>query len=186
MGTLANISSDRLGLAARSRRLVLLETAGREGEAITELVAELALRGPLYVIAGGEWLPAYSLSRSIRRRTVQVKESLARVRLARPFTCYQLQDLLAQTRPESEPVLILDFLHHFYNPDIDLPVRRRTFQQCCGHLQRLSFSRPTLVFAEKLNTEEYGQFFPPLASIADGVFIVEGEIPREPSQLTYF
>jgi hypothetical protein len=185
MNTLANIASDHLELVTRSRRLVLLETAGREGEAITELVAELALRGPLYVIAGGEWLPAYSLSRSIRRRTVEVKRSLDRVRLARPFTCYQLLDLLAQARPESEPILILDFLHHFYNPDIDLPVRGRTFQQCCGHLQRLAFSRPTLVFAEKLNTEGYARFFPLLASAADGVFSVEGEIANAPAQLTY-
>jgi hypothetical protein len=177
MNTLPDIASNSLQLVSRPFRLRLIETAGRQSEGITELFATLAMRGSFYAIAGGEWLPTYALVHSIRRRTPDVKRVLGRVRLARPFTCYQVLDLLEETRPERDPMLILDFLHHFYNPDIQPPVRQRVLEQCCRHLQRLALSRTLIVFAERLQTEEYRQFFPVLAAAADEILQTE-EMPE--------
>src|SRR5512141_2457090 len=159
MNTFPEIVSHSLALKAQSPRLLLVETEGRPGEGITELFAALALRGPFYAIAGGEWLPTYALVRSLRRRTHAIQQVLGRIRLARPFTCYQVLDLLTDIRPERDPVLVLDFLHHFHNPDVPLSVRRRILEPCCRRLERLSLSRTLLVFVQSLDTEEYRSFF---------------------------
>ena len=167
MNTFPEIVSHSLSLKARAPRLLLIETEGRPSEGITELFAVLALRGPFYAIAGGEWLPTYALVRSLRGRTPAIQQILGRIRLARPFTCYQLLDLLTDIRPERDPVLVLDFLHHFHNPDIPISVRQRVLEQCCGRLERLSLARPLLVFVQALDTEEYRDFFPRVAETAD-------------------
>lgn len=169
MDTLLQTLPDSLTLKTQAPRLLLVETEGRPSEGITELFAAMALRGPFYAIAGGEWLPTYALVRLLRRRTVAIHEVLGRVRLARPFTCYQVLDLLTDIRPERDPVLVLDFLHHFHNPDIPLDVRQRVLRQCCQQLERLSLLRPLLVFVQSLETEEYRSFFPFVARMADEV-----------------
>jgi hypothetical protein len=127
-------------LKSRAPHLLLIETGERPSEGITELFAALALRGPFYAIAGGEWLPTYALARALRRRTAAIQQVLGRVRLARPFTCYQLLDLLTDIRPERDPVLVLDFLHHFHNPDIARHVRQRV-EQAAAPGAPLSFFR---------------------------------------------
>jgi hypothetical protein len=169
MTTLPELASAPLQLAGRPARLRLIETAGRQNEGITELFATLAMRGSFYAMAGGEWLPTYALVHSVRRRTLKVQEVMGRVRLARPFTCYQVLDLLEETRPERDPILILDFLHHFYNPDIPPDVRRRVLEQCCRHLQRLALARPLIVLVQQMPTEEYKLFFPLVAAAADDI-----------------
>ncbi len=150
------------------------------------MFASMALRGSFYAIAGGEWLPTYALVQSIRRRTPEVKQVLERVRLARPFTCYQVLDLLEGVRPEPDPILVLDFLHHFYNPDIQPGVRRRVLEGCCRQLQRLALIRPLLVFVEQMPTEEYADYFPLVAAIADDILQTD-EVPNpEDGQLALF
>ena len=186
MNTLPDLATQSLTLVSQPARLRLIETKGRQSEGITELFAAMAMRGPFYAIAGGEWLPTYALVQSIRRRTPEVKEILGRVRLARPFTCYQLLDLLEDVRPERDPILVLDFLHHFYNPDIQPAVRKRVLAQCCRHLQRLALSRSLLVFVEQMRTAEYGDYFPTVAAIADDILQTD-EVPApEDAQLALF
>ncbi len=169
MNTFQEIVPHPLSLKAQTPRLLLVETDGRASEGITELFAALALRGPFYAIAGGEWLPTYALVRSLRRRTPAIHQIMERIRLARPFTCYQVLDLLTGIRPEHDPVLVLDFLHHFYNPDIPVSVRQRVLEQCCKRLESLSLVRPLLVFVQAMETEEYRGFFPLVAGMADEI-----------------
>ncbi len=176
MNTLPDLATQSLTLAAQPARLRLVEIKGRQSEGITELFASMAMRGSFYAIAGGEWLPTYALVQAIRRRTPEVKEVLGRVRLARPFTCYQLLDLLEDIRPERDPVVVLDFLHHFYNPDSQPGVRKRVLEQSCRQLQRLAISRSVLLFVEQMRTEEYESFFPLVATIADDILQTD-EIP---------
>lgn len=186
MKPLTDLASNSLQLASQAARLRLIETAGRQNEGITELFAALAMRGAFYAIAGGEWLPTYALVQRIRRETPEIEQILGRLRLARPFTCYQVLDLLEEIRPERTPVLILDFLHHFYNPDIQLPVRQRVLEQCCRHVQRLALSRPLLVFVQEMQTEEYRRFFSMLAAVADEILQADEMVDVEHSQLALF
>lgn len=178
MNTLQKTLPHSLSRRTQAPRLLLVETEGRPSEGITGLFAALALRGPFYAIAGGEWLPTYALVRALRHKTPAVQQVLGRIRLARPFTCYQVLDLLTDIRPERDPILVLDFLHHFHNPDIDLSVRQRVLEQCCRRLERLALSRALLVFVQALQTEEYRNFLPVLAQVADEV-LQTADAPKE-------
>jgi hypothetical protein len=168
-------------------RLYLIELAGREHESITELIAALALRGAFDLIAAGEWLPDQNrLRRALRRHTLAVKETLDHLILERPFTCFQFRDQLEQANSNNRLMLILDFLHHFYNPDLDLSLRQRVLEQCCRHLGRLSQSRHVIVLVQHLPVDEYQKFFSMLASVADEILEAQEEAVTEAIQDTLF
>ena len=169
-----------------SGKLVIKVTAGKEQERTSELIAELALRGPFRVIAGSDWLPGYGLVRRLRSRTTTLKHILGRVHLARAFTCYQVLDLLESCPDNREPVLVLDFLNTFHVADIALFVRTRVLNQCISRLQRLSLSRPITVFIQPTLAAEYPRFQSMLASIADEFLVPESPNPGIPLQPRLF
>ena len=83
-----------------------------ERETLLDLEARLALQGPLHVLVGGNRFDAHRLARLVRRQTVQVDAILARVQVARPFTCYQTLTLLEQPQGII-PLFVLDLLATF-------------------------------------------------------------------------
>lgn len=167
----------------RFGHLLLVETTGKEREGVTKLIIQLALRGPFNLIAGDEWLPdRNTLYRSVRRYTLAVEETLDHPRLMRPMTCLQLLDLLMEVDMQSKPTLILDFLYHFYNADVELSLRDRILEQCCQYTKRLAFSNSVVVLVQRLSTNEYRRFFPLLASIANEIIPVKENHPAEAIQ----
>ena len=163
--------------------LLLMETAGKERERITELITQLALRGSFNLIAGDEWPPDRdTLTRSIRRYTVEVEETLDRPSLRRPMTCLQLLDLLMEVDMQRRPTLILNFFHHFYDADVDLSLRDRILEQCCQYLKRLSISNSIVVLVPRVSTVDYQRFFPILAAVANEIIPVEETYEIEVSQ----
>ena len=167
--------SDRLYAIARARPsrpgyLLLVKTVDKEHEIITELITQWVLRGTFYLIAGGEWLPNHDdLLYSVYRYTTAIEETLNNLILARPFTCFQLLDLLMEAGKQNKPVLILDFLHLFHDEDVELSLRHRVLDQCCQYTKRLSLSSLVAVFAPNVSTEAYRRFFPVLAAVADEI-----------------
>ena len=158
----------------RFGHLLLVETVGKESEVITELITQLALRGSFNLITGDEWLPDRdTLYRSVRRYTLSVEEVLDNPSLMRPMTCLQLLDLLMDADMQNKPTLILDFLHHFYNADVELSLRDRILEQCCQYTKRLALSNSVVVLVPRLSTNEYRRFFPLLASIANEIIPVK-------------
>ena len=154
--------------------LLLVETASKESNLLTELITQLALHGPFNLIAGDEWLPdRNTLYRSVRRYTLAVEETLDHPSLMRPMTCLQLLDLLMEADIQNRPTLILDFLHHFYNSDVELSLRDRILEQCCQYTKRLALSNSVVVLVPRLFTDEYRRFFPILASIANEIIPVK-------------
>lgn len=85
---LAIDSTERRGLA-------LLLTQDRARKSKTDLIATLILNGPLFVVSGDEWLPAFLLPRMVREQTTKVKEIMNHLRAVRASTCYRLFDSLA-------------------------------------------------------------------------------------------
>jgi hypothetical protein len=164
-----------------------VETLGKEREATTELIVQLALRGPYNLIAGDEWLPDRDiLYRSVRRYTLKIEETLDNPKLKRPMTCLQLLDLLMEADMQNKPTLILNFFHHFYNSDVELSLRDRILRQCCQYAKRLSLCNPIVVLVPRLSTEEYDRFFPVLAAVADEIIPVAEYVAIEASQGTLF
>jgi len=174
MNKLAKLPTD----ITRSRGLALILTADKARAGVTELIANLILNGPLFVVSASEWLPAYELTRLIRKRTLEVRETLNSLYTVRASTCYRLLDSLANIPSNGEPILVIDFLHTFYNPDIPLRVRFHKLRECCRELKRLALYRPVVVMTQELPAEEYEKFAPALYSIADKTFTIEPELEQ--------
>ena len=154
---------------------------GKPYRELTELIARFSLCGHFHFIVGGEWIPDQdSLRRAVRRYTTAVKEALDHPIIGRPSTCLQLRDQLAMADAQPHPVFILDFIHRFYDPDIPLSLRQRVFDQCCQRVKLLSGSKPIFILVQAVPTEEYQQFFPLLAFMANEILEVE-EYPQLPA-----
>lgn len=175
------IKQHRLG------QLLLVQTAGRERQAIIELITQWVLRGSFHLIAAGDWLPDHDdLRYSVFRYTNAINKTLDKMRLVRARTCFQLLDLLKAADRENKPVLILDFLHHFLNEDIELFAREEILEQCCQYTKRLSLSNPVAVLVPNSDTEDYRRFFPILAALADEIIEPEPISQTVASQGTLF
>ena len=157
----------------RGLSLILTQDGARQSK--TSLIAQLILSGPLFVISGDEWLPAFTLPRLIRAETTQVKPIMDRLYTARASTCYRLFDSLASTAPNGEPVLVLEFLHTFYDPDIALRTRLFRLRECCRELRRLATHRPVIVMTRQIDNDDFLKFMPALDSVADRTLTLEPE-----------
>lgn len=159
---LAMDSTERRGLA-----LILTQDRARQSK--IDLIANLILKGPLFVVSGDEWLPAFTLPRIVREQTPAVRETLNRMYTVRASTCYRLFDSLANIPSKGEPILVMDFLHTFYDSDIPLRTRLLRLRECCRELKRLAFYRPVILIIQERESEEYEKFIPAVYSIADKV-----------------
>ena len=128
-------------LAPHAGRTVMLETAAR-----------FALRGPVRVLDGGNHFNAYLVARSIRRFTADIDSALTRISLARAFTCYQMEALLAaatllvQQQPASAPAaLVLDLLATFYDENVALIERQRLLKLCQRCFRVIAAHSPLLI-----------------------------------------
>lgn len=162
------------------RGLVLILTQDRARRSKTDLIAHLILKGPLFVLSGDEWLPAFELPRMIRRHTLAVKEVMNRLYTARASSCYRLFDSLAGIPSKGEPVLVMDFLHQFYDADIPLRTRLFRLRECCRELTRLAIHRPVVVMTRAGEGEDYDKFLPALCAVADRILTLAPEF--EPLQ----
>ena len=152
------------------RGLVLILTRDRARQSKTDLIGNLIINGPLFIVSGDEWLPSFLLPRIVRGHTTGVKMIMDRLRTVRASTCFRIYDSLASIPSRGEPLLVMDFLHTFY--DDDIPLRHRLFRlrECCRELKRLAFYRPVIVLTQECEGEEYEKFIPALSSIADQSF----------------
>jgi hypothetical protein len=174
MKTLLNLPNP----LTRSRGLALLLTSDKARARMTEFIAAQILFGPLFVISGSEWLPAFELTRILRSKTLNVKETLNQLYTVRASTCYRLFDSLANIPSTGEPILLLDFLHTFYDDDIPLRVRLFKLRECCRQLKRLAIYRPVILMTQELSAADYEKFLPALRSIADRTLTLEPELEQ--------
>lgn len=159
-------------------QLLVVQTPDKAHQEIIELITQWVLRASFYLIAAGDWIPDHDdLRYSVFRYTNAINETLDNMSLVRARTCFQLLDLLKAANGQNKPVLILDFLHHFYNADVELFTRDEILEQCCQYIKQLSMSNPVVVLVPNLKTEDYRRFFPILAVVSDE--ISEGKTPVE-------
>ena len=167
------------------RGLNLILTRDSARPQLTELIASLILSGPLFVVSASEWFPSHVLSRTIRRRSIHVKDHTGQLQLARASTCFRLLDILSNIPVAREPILILDFLHTFYDSDVPLRTRFLQLRKCCQHLKRCSSSRIVIVLTREMPTEDYQNFSPILRAVADRAVYLEPE-PKQGAQPALF
>ena len=134
---------------ARCRANLAVITPYVGGQSVFELVARLALQGELEVVDGGNTFNAYHVVRTLRRQTTAYAQAMARIRLSRVFTCYQMATLLAELEGQPRggtPLLALDFLSTFADENVAVAERRRLLKTCLGHLRRMTSGGPVGVW----------------------------------------
>lgn len=109
----------------------------REHKTMLDLIAQLALNRPVRVVVGGNRFRAFDLTRMIRSHTVQVDAVLQRIRLARPFTCYQALALFEGLSAVAQPLVVLDLLDTFTDENITAAESVRLMRQVIQHLNWL-------------------------------------------------
>jgi hypothetical protein len=162
-------------LATKSQQLLLGVITRTERNKIAQVIAAMALNGSFSIVTGSERIPSYEVTLLLDDDACDIKAILDRIHLRRSFTCYQLIDVLKNTPPIPEPLLILDFLYPFYE-DIPIEARINRFDQCVEHLERLSASRPIGMIIQDKEGPDYSLFYPDLERIADEVFQTEDAV----------
>jgi hypothetical protein len=109
------------------------------------LVSDLAVRGTLRVVDGGNLFNVLTLSRMIRRKTSRVEEVLNHIYISRAFTCFQMESMLHDLSTCLNPALVLDLLNTFYDESVDDQQSQHLLASCIGHLKRLSRISPVLI-----------------------------------------
>jgi hypothetical protein len=125
--------------------LVLLVAPSRIKEMERTIIPELAMRGNVHVIVGGHGLDSDAILRGIRARTPDAVRIGERIRTRRTPTAYSMWAVLQDTRLSHEPLIILNFLATFYDPDREHWKSRRTLQESINELNRLQQMAPIVV-----------------------------------------
>jgi len=117
------------------------------GESLRQVAAAAAAWGaargtPVLVVDAANRFDPYGLVREARARGLAPREALARVKVARAFTCHQLVRLLAESLPPAlQPgslVVVLGPVSLFYDEQVPLGERRRLFRdltRLCGAIK---------------------------------------------------
>lgn len=134
--------------AENSLTLVIAPHAGMP--LMVETAARLALNGSVRVLDGGNRFNIYPVAQAVRRFTPRLEETLARISLARAFTCYQMLTLLEETPAQAVPTLVLDLLSTFLDENVTLEESRRLLQLGIVQLERLSWAAPVVVSVKPL------------------------------------
>jgi hypothetical protein len=113
-------------------QLIVLYAPHGARDKSAQLAAELALRGPVTVLDGGNRFLPYRVAHLLRRKTVQVNAASNRLFIRRAFTCYEMNSLLADTPALPQPYLILDLLNTFYDDHVPVHEAARLLQSCLG------------------------------------------------------
>lgn len=110
-------------------------------EMIGATAARVARDGPVRVLDGGNLFDAHAAARLVGEQA----GALERIQVARAFTCYQMEALLARQAAAPDPVLVLDLLATYADENAPLAHRNYLMEQVIGHVRRLARAAPVLV-----------------------------------------
>lgn len=147
-------------LSLHKDNLIVVSPHHAAREQVAALSAELALRGPVTVLDGGNCFPFYRFARLIRAGNLEGAAAVNRLFIRRAFTCYQMLALLESTPAFDQPYLVLDLLATFYDEQIPEREVRRLLNACLLQVNRLCVTAPVMI-----------SLSPP--SMAERAFLVE-------------
>lgn len=142
------------------------------------LAAELALRGPVTVLDGGNRFIPYRVAQLLRRKTVDVQAASQRLFIRRAFTCYEMNSLLADMPTFQQPYLILDLLNTFYDDHVPTYEVSRLLKLCLSQIHRLQVSAPVVVTLAPALVEERAFLITKVCEMADEVLTVDIPVSR--------
>lgn len=141
----------RVPATKHQRRLYTVFGVHAAAEPLLRLCAKIALTRKVRILDCGNRSDMYAVAKTLRPLTTDPATAMARVRLSRAFTCYQVEALLASNRsvlsndlPKDTPVIVLDLLATFLDESINDQEIRRLFHESINHLQYIA--QHTVVF----------------------------------------
>jgi hypothetical protein len=149
-------------------------------EASLQFIAELAQRGPVQVLDGGNRFDVLGLNRELRRRDLPLYTALERVQIARAFTCYQMTTLLEGHPRNRVPTLVLNLLTTFQDENAALSERLRLLEICLHNLRKWARQTAVLTVLHPQPAEE--PFLIRVREAVDQVWVFETPLPAR--QLT--
>ncbi|MEP0807252.1 MAG: hypothetical protein HRF47_17355 [Chloroflexota bacterium] len=167
-------------------RLIALFAPHAAREESMALIAELALRGAVTVLDGGNRFMPYRVAQLLRRKTLDIASVSKHVVLRRAFTCYEMNSLLADTPAFPQPYVILDLLHTFYDDHVPIREADRLLKSCLGQIHRLRLSAPVVVTLAPSLAEGRAFLIEQVCASADEVFTPEVDPSPLLSQLSLF
>ena len=168
----------------KTGRLVVALTDHRS--ITSELISELALRGPVTVLDGGNCFPAYRIAQLVRRKSLQVSVISKRIFVQRAFTCHQMVSLLETASALNQPHIVLDLLSTFQDDQIHPKEADRLLTICLAHIERLCLAAPVAITLEPVILAEKEFLLKRICEKADEVFThPPASIPQE-EQLSFF
>jgi len=154
-------------------------------DSMSALISELAVRGEVTVLDGGNRFSAYQVAGMIRRKTVRVDNAARRLFIRRAFTCYQMVSLLEDTPAiPGQPYLILDLLATFYDDQVQPYEAERLLNICLQQIERLRFTSPIAISLAPPLLSERTFLVEQVCRNADQVFTLE--IQTQTEQLALF
>jgi len=145
------------------------------GEHLRPLAAAAAAWGaarstPVLVMDAANRFDPYGLTREARRRGLSQQEALARVQVARAFTCHQLVRLVEEILPEALApgclVIVLGPVSLFYDEQVPWAERRRLFKELTTLLGQIKSQAALLllqpVLAKAAGNRRFGKLLAPL------------------------
>lgn len=165
--------------------LIVLYAPHAARDESVQLAAELALRGAVTVLDGGNRFLPYRVAHLLRRKTVNVTAASNQLFVRRAFTCYEMNSLLADTPALHQPCLILDLLNTFYDDHVPVHEADRLLKSCLGQIHRLGLSAPVVVTLAPPLVEERAFLIEQVCEKAEQVFTLEVPAPQV-AQLALF
>jgi len=162
----------------RKDSLIVVSSPDAAREEVAALSAELALRGPLTVLDGGNCFPFYRFARLIRSRTFEGAVAVKRLFIRRAFTCYQMLELLSSTPALDQPYLVLNLLVTFYDEQIPEREVRRLLDTCLVELKRLSMTGPVVISLSPPRLPERAFLVEQVCQSADRSLVLEAPAPE--------
>jgi hypothetical protein len=170
-------------LAAVPETITLAVGRRARSDSLIELAAELALKGEVHVLDGGNSFSAYKAARFVRRLTTNSGEVLQRILLARAFTCYQVITLLRQTPDSPDPKMVMGLLATFCDESVSLDESRRLLEIAIGELVRFRRSSAVVVSVARPPQPERAILVDLLVGAADKVILDNAPAPVIPARL---
>ncbi len=154
---------------------------------INQLVTRLALRGEVLILDGGNSFDAYQVARLVHQQEISLA-ALQRIQIARGFTCYQMERLIATQIAAAKntatpvPRVIMNLLETFFDESVNISERQRLLRSCLIQLQRLS-QTAAIIMSERLRpSKPASEFLKLLEETADQVWRFE-EPPDQSAQM---
>ena len=130
VGSITLITGDRTFIAHRTQQLIV--TA--------------ALHEPVRVLIGGNRYDHYGVNYAIASATPAYEHIMREhIFLSRAETCYQMVELLMQTRADEKPTIILDLLATFYDDSVPDREINALMAEAAAQLRRLSQQAPVVI-----------------------------------------